>query len=82
MNEILRWKIKRNIIIICIILFLLFLSTIIFSIININNTKILQKIKVGNIEVANLTQNEAEELLNSKYEAKKENTSWKKWKYF
>ena len=74
MNEILRWKIKRNIIIICIILFLLFLSTIIFSIININNTKILQKIKVGNIEVANLTQNEAEELLNSKYEAKKENT--------
>ncbi len=74
MNEILKWKIRRNIIIVCILLFLIFLFTIIFSIINISNVNILNNISVGKINVANLTQNDALNLLQQKYDAKKDKT--------
>ena len=53
-------KIKKIIIIICIIiLFLLFMFSVIFSLININNTKILNGVSINNIDVSNLTKDEA-----------------------
>jgi vancomycin resistance protein YoaR len=50
----------------------LILSTI-FSLINMNNTKIMQGVKVNGIDVSNLTKKEAVELLNNKINNNDEN---------
>lgn len=60
-------KYKRLFIIFVIILILLIFS-VIFSVINMGNDKILEGIKVGNVDVSNLTINEARQKVTSWYE--------------
>ncbi len=60
---------KNRIIIISSIIFVILLFfSVIFSLININNTKILKGIKIQNVDVANLNEDEARKRLNDWYE--------------
>lgn len=61
---------RKIIIFICIVIFVIMIlgfSTI-FSLLNINNTKIAKGIKINNIDISNLTIDEAKEKLNSNFE--------------
>lgn len=58
---------KILIIFITIFILILMLFSIVFSILNINNNKILIGVKIDNIDVSNLTLNEAEEKINNWY---------------
>ncbi len=66
---------KRNIIIISTILIALVLIIgifcTIFSIINMNNTKIIKGVAINNIDVSELTKEEAKEKLNARNRIKK-----------
>ncbi len=61
---------------------ILFIISIIFSLINMGNNRILTRTYIDNVLVSNLTQNEAIEMLRSKYNAKKEKGVTIKYKDF
>ena len=57
-------KIKKKIILTTALMVFLFVFSIIFAIINIGNEKILNRISIMGIDVGNMTQEDAKEMLN------------------
>ena len=64
---------KKKILIVFIVIFLLFLFSVIFSIININNTKILKWISISGINVSGMTKSEALETVSDIIDNKEKN---------
>ena len=60
-------KNKKIILISLSVLFFIVIFSVIFSIININNSKIIKGIKIGNVDVSNLSQEEAKEKIENWY---------------
>ncbi|MBR3134651.1 MAG: VanW family protein [Clostridia bacterium] len=54
-----------------ILVFILFIISIVFSLINIGNEKILKNTYIQNLDVSKMSQNEAEEYINKEYREKK-----------
>ena len=59
---------KRILLVSCVLLLTLFFISIIFSIINMGNKRIIKGVKIGDIDVSNLTQEEAKEKVTNWYE--------------
>lgn len=66
-------KTKWKLIIVVITIILIFVISIIFSLINIGNDKIYSNIKIKGVKVSGMTQEQAEETVEKKYEEKKAN---------
>jgi len=64
---------QKKLIIVGIVLCIIFVISITFSTINIGSDKILQNVKIQYINVARMTQADAKEMLEGKFEEKKKN---------
>lgn len=73
---------KKKVIIWISVAVILFIVSIIFSLINMGNNKIFARTYIDNVLVSNLTQDEAIELLTEKYNAKKDKGITLKYKDF